>query len=188
MHDTKHVELEQAPELLRVGLAERRGLGRAGIGDQDVERAAGGFGRLHAGFDRRRIGDIGDNHTGRMTGRDRIVERGLLAAKDGHGCAGRRQCCRHGAADAAAAASHESMPSRKQGHEERYPQVGTGRYFKLKIYRAQAMDLRLRARFRGRTGGVTNRSGTRTLIASPVPALSDRPPRTGTPGAVRESA
>ena len=176
-----HVEIEQLLELLRIGLAERRGRDAAGIRHQNVERAAGGFGRLHAGLDRRRIGDIGHDHTGRMTRRDRIVERGLLAAKDGHGRAGRRQRRRHGAADAAAAAGHESMPSRKQGHEGDIRQVVPADTLSLKFIGLK-LWICASAPVSGRTAAC-NRSDSHT-DSRPVPALGDHPVR---PPGVRES-
>ena len=123
MNNAHDVEIEEFLELSRISLAKGSSRNAPGIGHENVERAAGGFGRLHAGFDGRRIGHIGGNHTSRVTRRDRIVERRLLATKDRHGSASRRQGRRHGAADAAASAGHESMPSRKQGHE-RYPPSG----------------------------------------------------------------
>ncbi len=117
MHDAEHVEIEQALELRRLGLAEGRGFGRAGIGDQDIERSARGFGGLDAGLDRGRVGDIGDDDSRRHGPPPTASSSAAFcrpstvtvapAAGQGRG---------HGAADAAAAAGDQCMPPGKRCH------------------------------------------------------------------------
>ena len=100
---------EHAPEDRSVGLGERRGLGRAGIGDEDVDGAARGRGRRHLPPDLGRVGDVGDGVARGRAGGDRRAQRRFAAAEHGDGGAGSGQRRGDGAADAASAAGDQSV-------------------------------------------------------------------------------
>ena len=81
------IDVHHAREHRRIGLAERRGFGGACIGNEDVDRLAGGrFG--DRGIHRGLIGDIGDHSMVRDAGGDEFIQRPAVTAEHGDGGAG----------------------------------------------------------------------------------------------------
>ena len=151
MHHADHVLLEHVAELLGLRLGKRRAGRGAGIGDEDVDRAARGHGLADPAVHGFRVGDVGDHVARRLALPHHLGERLFAAARDGDGGAGLRQGCRNGAADAAAAAGHKCVLSLKRTHFRstrccgetcEFQPIGLlcGNYFRLKLFRLQVPD------------------------------------------------
>jgi hypothetical protein len=61
VHHAHDVQLEHVAELIGVVLDERRALGAAGIGNQQIDRPARRDRLLHAAVHSFRVGDVGDD-------------------------------------------------------------------------------------------------------------------------------
>jgi hypothetical protein len=97
-----------------IGLDKGAGFDRAGIVDEDGDRPARRLRRRHLAFDLDHVGDVGDPASRGFAGGDRLAQRRFGASDHGHRGAGAGERGGDRAADAAAAAGHESMLARKR--------------------------------------------------------------------------
>ena len=84
MDDAHEIDVHHALEHRRIGLAKRRGFGRAGIGDEDIDRLARGGLRdcgVHGGL----VGNVCNHGMVGNAGRDQIIQRSAVAAEHGDG-------------------------------------------------------------------------------------------------------
>jgi hypothetical protein len=91
MHHADHVLFEHVAELLGLRLGKRRARRGAGIGDENVDRAARRDRLPHATIHGFRVGDVGDHVARRLALPHHLAERLFAAARDGDGGAGLRQ-------------------------------------------------------------------------------------------------
>ena len=121
MQHAEHMQLEHVAELVGVALANGTAIAVPALAISSDTGPARRHRLLDAVVHSFRVGDVGDHVARGLALPHHVGQRLFVAAGDGDGGAGLGQRRRDGAADAASAASHQCVLSRKRSHMGAWP-------------------------------------------------------------------